>query len=126
MSGKEWKFLPCLNHAGEPIRNRYRCMASKVEQSEFSHKAIIIRVFRDDVDYDQYLEIAPEHVPILEAAPDMLEALQHAKEVIRTWHSIRMLGAEFEAKAWEAYQQSPEMKKINEALSKALPSEGDE
>lgn len=41
-------------------------------------------------------------------------ALKHAKSVIRTWHDM---GAKGQEHPWFIYQLSPEMKKINAALS---------
>lgn len=60
----------------------------------------------------------PTNWPIMEAnarliaaAPDMLEALEKAKETIRAWHG---------PVAWEIYDRaSPEMKMINAAIAKA-------
>lgn len=60
--------------------------------------------------------IAQRNVPIITAAPDLLEALRLAVRTIRTWHGMGM-GAS-EAQAWELYQSSPEMRQINEAIAK--------
>lgn len=46
----------------------------------------------------------------------LLDTLEHAKGVIRTWHDMGTKGQE---QLWLIYQQSPEMKKINEAMAQA-------
>lgn len=52
------------------------------------------------------------------AAPELLEALEEAKRTIKTWHNME-LPSEARDSVWEAYQKSPEMKKINEAIVNA-------
>jgi hypothetical protein len=48
----------------------------------------------------------------------LLEALKEAKRTIRVWHGFTEFQPN-EAKAWELYQNSPEMKRINEAIKLA-------
>lgn len=64
----------------------------------------------------------PRTVP--PSAAEMLDALKLAKQTIRTWHGMGIIGRT-EAQAWELYQASPEMKQINAALA-AAPAEPEE
>lgn len=52
------------------------------------------------------------------AAPALLEALIEAKKTIRLWHDFAE-SQPTEAKAWNYYSASPEMKKINAAIELA-------
>ena len=55
---------------------------------------------------------------LIAAAPEMLAALEVARETIKTWHEIG--GPEDTAgSAWRSYQRSPEMVAINDAIAKA-------
>ena len=49
--------------------------------------------------------------PLYDAAPELLEALKEARELIKFYHG---------EPAWDIYdKQSPEMKRINNAIDKA-------
>jgi hypothetical protein len=53
---------------------------------------------------------------LIAAAPELLEALKEAKELIRFFHGDP---------AWEIYDSSsPEMKRLNAAIAKATGAEG--
>jgi len=55
---------------------------------------------------------------LIAAAPDLLEALLKAKELIKEWHNIG--AGEMGDGLWAIYDsKSPEMKRINEAIKKA-------
>ncbi len=54
------------------------------------------------------------------AAPELLEALNEAKLLIRLWHGIHE-DIPTERKSWQLYSNSPEMKLINNAIQKATP-----
>ena len=47
----------------------------------------------------------------------LIAALVKAKETIRYWHGSGLSGQE--PRIWELYQSSPEMKQINDALTKS-------
>ena len=55
---------------------------------------------------------------IKNAAPELLEALKRAVDVIRTWHGMNE-PAEFSEATWRLYRSSPEMKAILTAIAKA-------
>lgn len=60
-------------------------------------------------------EEAEEVARIAAAAPQMLRALEKAKEIIRVWHGPN---------AWYIYERSsPEMQEINSAIKKAKGEE---
>lgn len=51
--------------------------------------------------------------------PELLEALEEAKTIIRQWHGMAMK-QEDESKMWEIYERNaPEIKRINTILNKA-------
>lgn len=52
---------------------------------------------------------------LLQQRDELKEALLEAVKTIRIWHGF-MEAHPTEMKAWEYYQQSPEMKKINAAI----------
>ena len=54
---------------------------------------------------------------LLQQRDELKEALIEAVKTIRIWHGF-MEAPPTEMKAWEYYQQSPEMKKINAAIKK--------
>ena len=55
---------------------------------------------------------------LLQQRDKLKEALLEAVKTIRIWHGF-MEAHPTEMKAWEYYQQSPEMKKINAAIKNA-------
>lgn len=59
---------------------------------------------------------------LIAAAPELYEALELAKATIREWHGLGMLAISAR-ELWELYQDSPEMKAINAALSMARGEE---
>ncbi len=70
----------------------------------------------DDIDLCDLLNKPVEeleaNIKLMNAAPEMLEALEDVIKTIKFWHS---------GVAWEQYQHSPEMKRINSAIKKARP-----
>lgn len=50
-------------------------------------------------------------------APDLLAALRRAVDTIRAFHGLG-LPAHAEVEMWKLYQQSPEMRAINDAIAK--------
>jgi hypothetical protein len=64
--------------------------------------------------------IDPNHpnAKLIAAAPELLNALIEAVKTIRLWHGF-VEAVPTEAKSWNYYQGSPEMKRINEAIKKA-------
>lgn len=73
--------------------------------------------------HDKDPKITEARANIIAAAPDVYEALKIAKETIHSQHVIMCIRLpDGGKKIWELYQQSPEMKKINEAIEKANPT----
>ena len=63
------------------------------------------------LEVDHYLEPIPE-------ITELLEALKEAVLTIRLWHGINE-DIPTERESWRLYLNSPEMKRINEAIEKA-------
>ena len=77
---------------------------------------IIAEAFRQ-TDFDTFQD-AEANARLIAAAPEMLEALKKAKETIRAWNGMGH-DEKSERFLWDAYQKSPEMKIINDAIEKA-------
>ena len=106
----------------------YDCMSSGYILRGPKHEWIAAVDVADYVkDRDNYEASHAEHpvaaanARLIAAAPALREALERAKEVIRTWHGMDMHGNpdEMSDEAWALYQDSPEMKVINTALRQA-------
>ncbi len=71
-------------------------------------------------DDEASIEEVQANADIAAAAPELLEALNEAKLLIRLWHGIHE-DIPTERKSWQLYSNSPEMKLINNAIQKATP-----
>ena len=87
---------------GEPIKHIFISSNS----GEYSNRTLVDVGFWRDFPED----MVKANAHLISAAPMMYEALKQAKETIHAWHGDIV---------WDLYQQSPEMKKVNEAISKA-------
>jgi hypothetical protein len=88
-----WKVIP------SPHGDKYRCVQFGADDMYTS------------------LEMLPKDARLTAAAPDLVEALRKAVEVIRVWHNMGGPAAEG---VWPIYWRSaPEMKPIRKALAKA-------
>lgn len=60
--------------------------------------------------YKKFVKEIEANAKLIAAAPDLLHALEVAAKTIRAWHGEH---------AWDLYQNSPEMRAINNAIKKA-------
>ena len=92
------------------------CLSPKDYEDSMRNWSHHARLISDAGNTAQKCGLLPSE--LLKQRDELLEALKEAKETIRVWHGF-MEVSPTEAKAWEYYQKSPEMKKINEAITKA-------
>ena len=98
----------------EPDRQliEYEGNIELVQQSGF-RIATVWRTPRED---------AEANARLIAAAPELLEALTEAVIALEIWHGMDLDDDTAKA-AWELYQASPEMQKINAAIAKARGQE---